>query len=94
MILKKYTLADIAIFNKRSLKKSDCISHIEYLDTSSITENFISGTTLMSVEEAPSRAQRRVGKSGRADDLRNIRRRRKRFRNGKRICKAGTGANY
>ena len=58
--ISRYSLIEIAIFNKQTIKKSDGISHIEYLDTSSITENFISGTTYMSVEEAPSRAQRRV----------------------------------
>ena len=60
MTYTRYKLEEIAIFNKQTIKKSDGISHIEYLDTSSITEDSISGTTYMSVEEAPSRAQRRV----------------------------------
>lgn len=56
----KYTLAEIADINKFSISKSDNLQEIIYLDTSSITENFISGTCIMPLSEAPSRAQRKV----------------------------------
>ena len=56
----KYTLAEIADINKFSISKSDNFQEIIYLDTSSITENFISGTCTMLLSEAPSRAQRKV----------------------------------
>lgn len=56
----KYTLAEIADINKFSISKSDNLQEIIYLDTSSITENFISGTCTMPLPEAPSRAQRKV----------------------------------
>lgn len=60
MKLKKYKLGDIADFNKSTLNKSDSIKEIVYLDTSSITENIISDTVTLDMEEAPSRAQRKV----------------------------------
>lgn len=60
MELKKYKLGDIADFNKSTLNKSDSIKEIVYLDTSSITENIISDTVTLNMEEAPSRAQRKV----------------------------------
>lgn len=56
----KYTLAEIADINKFSISKSDNLQEIIYLYTSSITENFISGTCIMPLSEAPSRAQRKV----------------------------------
>ena len=50
--------------NKNSISNSDhTFSEIIYLDTSSITENVISGTCIVSTHEAPSRAQRRVEKN-------------------------------
>lgn len=58
--LKKYKLADIADFNKSSISKSETFKEIIYLDTSSITENVVSGTVIMNTKEAPSRAQRKV----------------------------------
>lgn len=58
--IRRYRLVEVAIFNKQTIKKSDGIPHIEYLDTSSITENVISGIVNISTDEAPSRAQRRV----------------------------------
>ena len=60
MELKKYKLADIADFNKSSISKSETFKEIIYLDTSSITENVVSGTVVMNTKEAPSRAQRKV----------------------------------
>lgn len=60
MELKKYKLADIADFNKSSISKSETFKEIIYLDTSSITENVVSGTVIMNTKEAPSRAQRTV----------------------------------
>ena len=56
----KYTLAEIADINKFSISKSDNLQEIIYLDTSSITENLISGTCIIPLPEAPSRAQRKV----------------------------------
>lgn len=60
MELKKYKLGEIADFNKSSLSKSDSISEIMYLDTSSITENVISDIVILDAANAPSRAQRKV----------------------------------
>lgn len=60
MELKKYKLADIADFNKSSISRSETFKEIIYLDTSSITENVVSGTVIMNTKEAPSRAQRKV----------------------------------
>ena len=54
MELKKYKLADIADFNKSSISKSETFKEIIYLDTSSITENVVSGTVVMNTTEAPS----------------------------------------
>lgn len=55
-----YKLGDIADFNKRTINKSDSIKEILYLDTSSITENVISDMAVIDINNAPSRAQRRV----------------------------------
>ena len=64
MELKKYKLYEIADLNKNSISNSNnTFSEIIYLDTSSITENVISGTCVVSTHEAPSRAQRRVEKN-------------------------------
>lgn len=60
MKLRKYELGKIADFNKISIGKNDTFSTIEYLDTSSITENVISGTSILNISDAPSRAQRKV----------------------------------
>ena len=57
---KKYKLGDICDLNKNSLKVSDIFDTIEYLDTSSITENTIDSLQNFSREDAPSRAQRKV----------------------------------
>lgn len=58
--MKKYKLEDIADFNKRTINKLDSIKEILYLDTSSITENVISDMAVIDINNAPSRAQRRV----------------------------------
>lgn len=60
MKLMKYKLSRIADFNKNTISKSDELSEIEYLDTSSITENVISGISILKMADAPSRAQRKV----------------------------------
>lgn len=60
MEMKKYKLGELCDFNKSSISKSECFTQIEYLDTSSITENQIFGTQLLNIEKAPSRAQRKV----------------------------------
>ena len=57
---RKYKLGKIADFNKISIGKNDTFSTIEYLDISSITENVISGTSILNISDAPSRAQRKV----------------------------------
>ena len=60
MQLKKYKLSNICDLNKNSLRVSDTFDSIEYLDTSSITENTIDSFQTFSREDAPSRAQRKV----------------------------------
>lgn len=60
MELKKYRLGDIADFNKQTINRANAFSEIIYLDTSSITENVISETTMLRICDAPSRAQRKV----------------------------------
>ena len=58
--LKKYKLGEICDLNLSSLKSSDRIDEILYLDTSNITENRISDLQSFSIANAPSRAQRKV----------------------------------
>ena len=60
MELKTYKLADIADFNISSIGRSETFKEIIYLDTSSITDNVVSGTAIINIKEAPSRAQRKV----------------------------------
>ena len=60
MELKEYKLGEIADFNKSSLKNTEEFPVIEYLDTSSITENIISDVSILNKSDAPSRAQRKV----------------------------------
>ena len=60
MELKKYKLGEIADFNKENIGSTDKFTVIEYLDTSSITENVISGISFLNISNAPSRAQRKV----------------------------------
>ena len=54
------SLSSVAIVNQKSLSKEDILTEIEYLDTSSLTENNITETQQIFKEEAPSRAQRKV----------------------------------
>lgn len=58
--LKKYKLSEICDLNLSSLKSSDRIDEIFYLDTSNITENKIADLQRFSIADAPSRAQRKV----------------------------------
>ena len=60
MELKKYKLGDIAEINQTTLNRKDSIREILYLDTSSITSNKIFDTQSLKIEDAPSRAQRKV----------------------------------
>ncbi len=60
MALMKYKLCDVVDINARTLKKTDHFSEILYLDTSNITENKIQEIQTFNVNNAPSRAQRRV----------------------------------
>ena len=60
MEMKKYKLGDIADINKQTLSKKDSMDVIEYLDTGSLTENIFGPKQVLSREDAPSRAQRRV----------------------------------
>ena len=60
MEMKKYKLGEICKLNRSSLKKTDSFDKILYLDTSSITENKIELVQSFTLEEAPSRAQRKV----------------------------------
>ena len=62
--IKKYKLFEVTDLNQNSISNSEnAFSEIIYLDTSSITENVISGTCALSADEAPSRAQRKVKKN-------------------------------
>ena len=56
----EWRVDEICDLNKSSLTSKDILNSIEYLDTSSITENLISSTQKQSIEEAPSRAKRKV----------------------------------
>ena len=56
--LKSY--GELCDINKSSLSKRDNIQQIEYLDTSSLTEGYITGTQTINRNVAPSRAQRKV----------------------------------
>lgn len=60
MKLTKYKLGDIADLNKASISQYKSAFEIVYLDTSSITENEISHLPRIRIENAPSRAQRKV----------------------------------
>lgn len=61
MELKRYKLGDICYINKASLKSTDKVDDILYLDTSNITENAIAELQSFQRKNAPSRAQRKVG---------------------------------
>jgi type I restriction enzyme S subunit len=53
-------LGDLIEINKVSLKKNTGFDKIEYIDTSSVTENRFSDVTIIPLNEAPSRAKRVV----------------------------------
>lgn len=53
-------VADICYINRETISRKKTDTLIHYLDTSSLTENSISGTQTMLLSEAPSRAQRIV----------------------------------
>lgn len=58
--MKKYKLGEIAEINASSIKSSDKIDEILYLDTANITENRIDTLQRFGLKRAPSRAQRKV----------------------------------
>ena len=58
--MKKYKLGEIAEINASSIKSSDKIDEILYLDTANITENRIDTLQRFGLKKAPSRAQRKV----------------------------------
>lgn len=58
--MKKYKLDNIADFNKESLSKKDSMDVIEYLDTGNLTENIFGPMQILSRQDAPSRAKRKV----------------------------------
>lgn len=60
MEMKRYRLGEICTLNAQSLKSSDGLKEILYLDTSNITENLIDSFQTFTVSNAPSRAQRKV----------------------------------
>ena len=60
MQMKKYKLGEIAEINASSIKSSDKIDEILYLDTANITENRIDTLQSFGLKKAPSRAQRKV----------------------------------
>ena len=60
MVWKEVKIGDIAKINPETIKKSDNFTFIEYLDTSSVTENNFDNPLSISIDEAPSRAKRRV----------------------------------
>ncbi|MDY2844477.1 MAG: restriction endonuclease subunit S [Treponema sp.] len=60
MQMKKYKLGEIVEINSSSIKSSDKIDEILYLDTANITENIIGKLQRFDLEKAPSRAQRKV----------------------------------
>ena len=58
-----YRLDEICDINKHSMKKSDKIDKIQYLDTGSLTENSITNLEDYYRSDAPSRAKRKVKKN-------------------------------
>ncbi len=58
-----YRLDEVCDINKNSLKKSDKIDKIQYLDTGSLTENNITNLEEYFKSDAPSRAKRKVKKN-------------------------------
>jgi restriction endonuclease S subunit len=57
---KEYKLGDLVSVNERSIGKGFDYSIIEYIDTSSVTENKFDPPTITKIDEAPSRAKRLI----------------------------------
>ena len=57
---KKVCMRDIADMNPESINKSFSYSEIEYIDISSVGTGTLSGTEVLNIKEAPSRAKRLV----------------------------------
>lgn len=57
---KIFRLGDLVRINERSLMSNFEYSEIEYIDTSSVTENRFNKSEVLSVKDAPSRAKRLV----------------------------------
>ncbi|MBS1649972.1 MAG: restriction endonuclease subunit S [Bacteroidetes bacterium] len=60
---KTYKLGDLIEINKNSINKNYSFEEIEYLDTSSVTENRFSELQKLKLSEAPSRAKRVVNEN-------------------------------
>ncbi len=60
MEMKRYKLGEICELNNATLKSSDNVDEILYLDTSNITENCIDELQSFFIKNSPSRAQRKV----------------------------------
>ena len=60
MQMRKYKPGEIVEINASSIKSSEKIDEILYLDTANITENRIDTLQRFALEKAPSRAQRKV----------------------------------
>ncbi|MCR4675300.1 MAG: restriction endonuclease subunit S [Lachnospiraceae bacterium] len=60
---KLYKISEICDINKSSLRKTDCIDVINYLDTGSLNENIINGLEEYQIYDAPSRAKRKAKKN-------------------------------
>ena len=63
MQMKKYKLGEIVEINSSSIKSSDKIDEILYLDTANINENRIGTLQKFDLKSAPGRAQRKVKNS-------------------------------
>jgi type I restriction enzyme S subunit len=57
---KEYKLGDLVAVNERSIGRNFDIKNIEYIDTSSVTENKFDTPTYTQISEAPSRAKRLI----------------------------------
>lgn len=60
---KTYKLGDLVEINKNSINKNYSFDEIEYLDTSSVTQNRFSELQRLKLSEAPSRAKRVVNEN-------------------------------
>ena len=57
---KEYKLGDLVAVNERSIGRNFDVKSIEYIDTSSVTENNFDEPTYTTIKEAPSRAKRLI----------------------------------